>query len=119
MHRSGTSAATRVINLLGAATCAPEDMARGPWNPTGLWESRTLNGFDDELLEQMGHSWFGPPPAGAGYEEAAARIATTGEEARRVFETIHPQRPWVWKDPRACLLLPFWRGVLDGPHAVV
>lgn len=119
MHRSGTSAATRVINLLGAATCDPEDMARGPWNPTGLWESRTLNRLDDSLLEQMGRSWFWPPPAGEAYDELSARITTTPAEARRVFDQVHPQRPWVWKDPRTCLLLPFWRAAIGGRQPVI
>jgi hypothetical protein len=40
------------------------------------------------------------------------------ERAAEVFERAHPQHPWVWKDPRTSLLLPFWRGVL-GPHPVV
>jgi hypothetical protein len=119
MHRSGTSAATRVVNLLGAATCAPEDMPRGPWNPTGLWESKTLNRFDDTLLEEMGRSWFRPPPTGERYDELSARITTSGEDARRVFDEVHPQRPWVWKDPRACLLMPFWRAALGGRQAVI
>ena len=119
MHRSGTSAATRVINLLGVATCAPEDMPRGPWNPTGLWESKTLNGYDDELLAAMGRSWIWPPPAGAAYDELDARIANRREDARRVFDEVHPQRPWVWKDPRACLLLPFWRAALGGSKVAV
>ena len=119
MHRSGTSAATRVINLLGAATCVAGDTARGPWNPTGLWESRTLNHLDDKLLEEMGRSWFWPPPSGAGYEELSARITTRPEEARRVFDEVHPSRPWVWKDPCTCLLLPFWRAAIGGRQPVI
>jgi len=28
---------------------------------------------------------------------------------------VHPRNPWVWKDPRAAVLLPFWRRAL-GPR---
>lgn len=119
MHRSGTSAATRVLTLLGLATCPTEDMVRGPWNPSGHWESRTLMTFDDGLLRQMGCAWWAPPPAGPGYDEAAARITASPAAGRRVFAQVHHDRPWVWKDPRACLLVPYWRQALGPRTAAV
>src|SRR3954447_18430199 len=57
MHRSGTSAATRVINLLGAHLCRADDLLpdlRG--NPRGHWESSTLVDVNDRLLDDMGRS---------------------------------------------------------------
>ncbi|MDR3648123.1 MAG: hypothetical protein P4L20_03445 [Acidimicrobiales bacterium] len=56
MHRSGTSAATRLVNALGPALCAPDDMVRGPWNPSGHCESRSLMQRNDILLRQMGRT---------------------------------------------------------------
>jgi hypothetical protein len=117
MHRSGTSAATRLVNMLGPATCRDDDMVRGPWNPRGHFESRSLMHLDNALLGQMGRTWWYPPPTGDGYEEAAAAITTTPSQARRVFRRVHRDTPWVWKDPRACVLLPFWRQAL-GPRLV-
>ena len=113
MHRSGTSAATGLVHLLGAATCPPGDMVRGPWNPSGHFESRTLMHLNDALLEQMGRRWWYPPPVGDGYDTAASAITTTTRQARRVFRRLHRDVPWVWKDPRTSALLPFWRAVLD------
>jgi len=115
MHRSGTSAATRLVHALGPAVCAPGDMVRGPWNPSGHFESRSLMHLNDALLAQMGMTWWYPPPSGEAYFAAAARITTTGAQARRVFRRVHRSTPWVWKDPRTSVLLPFWRGVL-GPR---
>jgi hypothetical protein len=115
MHRSGTSAATRLVNLLGLALCTPGDMVRGPWNPRGHWESRSLMHLDDDLLAQMGRTWWYPPPAGADYTAVAAGITTTPAQARRVFRQVHRRVPWVWKDPRASVLVPFWRSAL-GPR---
>ncbi|HUI02347.1 MAG TPA: hypothetical protein VLZ77_02315 [Acidimicrobiales bacterium] len=117
MHRSGTSAATRLVNLLGPATCVPGDMVRGPWNPNGHFESRTLMHLNDALLAQMGCRWWAPPPAGAAYAPVAAAVTTTGAQARRAFRRVHRSVPWVWKDPRTSVLLPFWRAAL-GPRVV-
>jgi hypothetical protein len=115
MHRSGTSAATRLVNVLGPATCPPEAMVRGPWNPNGHYESRALMHLNNALLSQMGPTWWYPPPAGPSYDAVAARITTTPTQARRVFRRVHRVTPWVWKDPRTSVLLPFWRDAL-GPH---
>jgi len=115
MHRSGTSAATRLVNVLGPATCREDDMVRGPWNPRGHFESRSLMHLNNALLGQMGRTWWYPPPAGADYDEVAAAITTSRARARRVFRSVHGVTPWVWKDPRTCVLLPFWRHVL-GPR---
>jgi hypothetical protein len=115
MHRSGTSAATRLVNMLGPATCAPGEMVRGPWNPSGHFESRTLMHLNNALLTQMGRTWWYPPPAGDGYDAVAARITTRRAQARRAFRRVHREVPWVWKDPRTSVLLPYWRKVL-GPR---
>jgi len=112
MHRSGTSAATRLVNVLGPATCRPDDMVRGPWNPSGHFESRSLMHLNNALLAQMGCTWWSPPPDGAQYDAVAARITTTRAQARRTFRRVHRRVPWVWKDPRTSVLLPFWRSVL-------
>ncbi len=119
MHRSGTSAATRLVNVLGPATCAPGDMVRGPWNPSGHFESRTLMHLNNSLLNQMGRTWWYPPPAGSDYDRVADAITTSPRRARRVFRRVHPRAPWVWKDPRTSVLLPFWRRALGPKLAAV
>jgi hypothetical protein len=120
MHRSGTSAATRLVNVLGPATCAPGEMVRGPWNPSGHFESRALMHLNNALLTQMGRTWWYPPPAGEqDYEAVAARITITRPQARRAFRRVHRTVPWVWKDPRTSVLLPYWRSVLGDRLAAV
>jgi len=115
MHRSGTSAATRLVNALGPALCSPGDMVRGPWNPSGHWESRSLMHLNDDLLRQMGRTWWYPPPAGEAYDALSASLTTRPAQARRAFRRVHRTVPWVWKDPRTSVLVPFWRAVL-GPR---
>ena len=41
-------------------------------------------------------------------------------DAAEVMNAAYPEPgPLVWKDPRTCLLLPYWRSVLPGPLAAV
>jgi hypothetical protein len=121
MHRSGTSAATRLINMLGPSLCHEDDlMGSLEGNETGHWESVAMTALNERLLAEMGRAWWCPPPdARALYAEAEQRIVLDPAEAAAAFDAVHPTRPWVWKDPRTCLTLPFWRAALDRPFAVV
>ncbi len=108
------------LHMLGLATCAPGDLITGmAWNPEGHWESRSLTGLNDRLLAETGHAWWYPPPPGPAYAGAASRITTTPDVAARHFDATHASVPWVWKDPRTSVLLPFWRQALDRPLAAV
>ena len=56
MHRSGTSALTRLCALAGAAL--PEKVIEArEGNPTGHWESQALADHHEKLLASMGQSW--------------------------------------------------------------
>ncbi len=93
MHRSGTSAATRLLNELGPALCAPGDMVRGPWNPSGHCESRSLMHLNDALAGADGSDVVVPAPRwrclrrGGGVRHHQTRTSSTGVSARP------PQRP--------------------------
>ena len=53
MHRSGTSALTGVIGLMGADL--PNDlMAASDLNAKGFFESNRITGFDEDLLASAG-----------------------------------------------------------------
>ena len=114
MHRSGTSATTRVLNLLGLPTAERSDLwLELPGNPTGYWESSSLTRFNERLLNRFGATWWAPPDVGT-----AARLADADApraEGEHLFHRLHPSTSWVWKDPRVCVTLPFWRAVLRVP----
>ena len=113
MHRSGTSAVTRLVNLLGVPTCIEEDLTPAKAdNPSGFWESGSLTAFNDRLLEALGCDWSCPVQLEPGWETAA--VATDlGHEAGVLFARLFPSDAWVWKDPRNCLTLAFWLRQLD------
>jgi hypothetical protein len=55
MHRSGTSATTRVLNLFGLSLCEEKDLWLSlPGNETGYWESSSLSRFNERLLTAAG-----------------------------------------------------------------
>ncbi len=119
MHRSGTSALTRALGLLGLGTGRRGAlMEAAPSNRSGHWEITALTECNDRLLRELGGRWSGPPADLAGVVTAAA--GPLGAEARGLVAELLPAGPWTWKDPRLCLTLPFWQEVLGGrPPAVV
>jgi hypothetical protein len=119
MHRSGTSAATRVISLLGISLCRPQDLLRShDGNASGHWEPAPLVSANDSLLRAVSARWWCPP-------DNAAQVAALADEPDRVSEartqlaSYFPVEPWVWKDPRLCLTLPYWRRVMPRVPAVI
>ena len=112
MHRSGTSATARVLNLLGLPTVPESDlMIPNHGNPDGYWESTTLSDFDDLLLSLEGASWSSPPPLPAAGEERS--LSEFKDAARTMIGRLFEDRTaWVWKDPRASLLLGLWRAAV-------
>jgi hypothetical protein len=112
MHRSGTSAATRAVNLLGVPLCSQEDLWLGTrGNPSGYWESASLARFNDRLLREAGAAWWCPPRPNELETEWKSDALRTAAFA--LFARLHATTQWVWKDPRTCLTLPFWRDVLQ------
>ncbi len=111
MHRSGTSAATRVLNLIGLQLCTTDDLL-GPMrgNPTGLWESKSLVELNDRLLDRLGRAWWCPPKS-FGPEEMN-QLEHERPAAAAALQRLYPHSPWVWKDPRLAMTLPFWRQVI-------
>jgi hypothetical protein len=114
MHRSGTSATTRVLNLLGLPTGERSDLwLELPGNPTGYWESSSLTRFNERLLNRFGSTWWSPLEVAAA--DGLTGIPELRAEGEQLFRRLHSSTTWVWKDPRVCLTLPFWRAVLQVP----
>jgi hypothetical protein len=113
MHRSGTSAVTRLINLLGpAAPHAGDLVPPSPKNPTGYWESMSLVAFNTRVLHAVGSDMRCPQALPAGWERDP-RLDQLRLEAPAAVRQTFPETPWVWKDPRNCLAFAFWHATLD------
>jgi len=115
MARSGTSAITRLLALLGVEL-GPEQALLAPAgeNARGFFEHRPIMQINKELLERMGGSWSQPPRPAAGWERDAG-LDDLRERARELLAADFAGAPlWGFKDPRTSLTLPFWEELLGG-----
>jgi hypothetical protein len=115
--RSGTSALTRVLNLLGAAL--PQNiMPPGRINETGFWEPAWGAALHDEILSGVGSSfdalnlpdeaWFDTPQA-----------ANYVEKIKEIVRREYGEAPLIIvKDPRISLLFPLWSRALSDLNIV-
>lgn len=112
--RSGTSVASRLINLLGVPTSTAEDLLSDPSadNLRGYWESSALREINEAVLRQLGGSSRAMPVLEEGWERKP-NFDALGRRARVAHKCAFPSSQWVWNDPRNCTTLPFWRYVLD------
>jgi len=119
MARSGTSAVARVLHSLGVPVAREDDlMPADEGNPTGYWESLSLTGMNERLLSKLAGSWHSPPAHRAGWE-SDVRLDGLVREAAALLDRAQSGSEWVWKDPRNCFMLPFWRGVTSARPIVV
>lgn len=112
MHRSGTSAATRVLNFLGA-DLGPNLLAPGFSNDLGFWEHLDAYKINDSLLHSLGRSWNDVrplPDLWTGSPQYARALHDIVEVLKRDFGQ---SELWAVKDPRLCRLVPLWREALD------
>src|SRR5262249_55069687 len=117
MHRSGTSAVSRVLNLLGC-DLPTTLMPAGEGNETGHWESHPIAQFNDRLLSSAGSSWDDWLPVNPGWY-SSPKAAQFQEEALSLLDKeFGASRLFVLKDPCICRLAPFWLNVLAMHGAV-
>jgi hypothetical protein len=118
MHRSGTSAVTGAIGALGFNLVSAEDRLTPHDSNPEHWESLSILLQNDAILAHFGGTWDAPPQLPEGWEADRGLPGQTA--ASELLAAAYPDPgPSVWKDPRACLLLPYWRKVLHPMAAVL
>lgn len=112
MHRSGTSALTRVISLLGAGL--PKNLiGAGFGNEGGHWEPTWLVDLNERLLTEAGGAWNKTMPSGLGVIPTSVRKFYVEEIRRIVAAEFGDQSVIVIKDPRISRLLPIYSEALE------
>lgn len=122
MHRSGTSALTRVINILGAGM--PQHiMGAGPGNDTGHWEPTKLVEFHDQLLAELNSSWHDWMPLDLSRMTSNRRQEIKARIAEIIGDEYGNAPLFVVKDPRICRFASlFLEALTDAsvtPHCVL
>lgn len=111
MHRSGTSALTRLLNLLGVELAQVLEPGN-KYNAPGYWESQQLMQVHDEMLNMAGSFWDDWTRLNPSWNECTASERFRGR-ILDVLETDFGQSSlFAIKDPRICRFVPFWIDVL-------
>lgn len=111
MHRSGTSAVTHLVSALGLELGPECDLYSDPANPRGHWESRTLIAMNNRILLAHGGTSVAPPRLAERWQHRW-RSRLLYRQGRSALGRVFRGDGWVWKDPRNCLTLPFWRHLI-------
>lgn len=108
MHRSGTSAMTRVLSLLGASLPKNIMEPRENNNPVGFWESVQLMQLNDEILNALDSDWddvfsFRPRPYLSNFDRFFL-----GRAIDLIRDQFDGHELIALKDPRVSVLTQFW-----------
>lgn len=107
MHRSGTSAVTRVVNLLGAKI-GDRLIPPGHDNPSGFWENATAVEINEQLLREIGRTWYDMREMPDGWMETAAAAKALDLAIKFIRRDLAGSALCALKDPRICLTATLW-----------
>jgi hypothetical protein len=116
--RSGTSLVARLVNILGVYLGRENDMmAANRANERGFWEHAQLVALNDELLARYDAKW---PTLVSLPNENDPKLDDLRDRALGLIRNEFADAPlWGWKDPRACITLPFWQTLLPNMRYIL
>jgi hypothetical protein len=119
--RSGSSLATRVLNVLGVYLGDEGQLLPPtPDNQLGYWENEAIYRVNEEILQALGGTWYRPPELSSGWEMSPALEALRGRGRQALATLASAEAPrWGFKDPRTVILLPFWRQLVGRMDYVI
>lgn len=112
MHRSGTSCLAGMLQSAGFASGTVDEWSSA--NQRGNRENMDIMRLNDAVLRRSGADWEHPPPGeGLLIDD---RLRTKRTDVLAPLAAL--ARPWMFKDPRTLLTLPFWREVFPNPRRI-
>jgi hypothetical protein len=112
MHRSGTSALARVLNLLGLPIGQPLMPPHPDNNEAGFWELAGAVEINERILERISVPWDSPVPLPSSWLEQIPREVFE-EGVALIDGNFSAVSAFALKDPRMCRLWPFWLQVMS------
>jgi glycosyltransferase involved in cell wall biosynthesis len=112
MHRSGTSAVTRVLNLLGVEL-GNNLMPPYRGNEKGFWEHLGIVSLHDQILARFDSRWDDPAPLPDGWWKDSTVQVLKGRILDVLRRDFSASPLWGLKDPRMCRLLPLWEQIFS------
>src|SRR5262245_22334973 len=118
MHRSGTSALTGALGLLGAAL--PRDpFAADDYNIRGHFETRGVLDVDERLLSALGSSWYDLGPLNLSNLDPMVVDQFKANLIQAIEASYNGTSLFVLKEPRISRLFPLTQVALQDFGAVV
>ncbi|HYD82307.1 MAG TPA: hypothetical protein VEC06_21080 [Paucimonas sp.] len=112
MHRSGTSALTGVLKILGVELGDALMEPHAEINAKGYWEHSDIVAVHERLLKALHSSWNDERPLPVRWW-VADMIRPFREEILAILRRDFGDVPlWGLKDPRVCRLMPLWLDIL-------
>ena len=116
MHRSGTSALSGVLKLLGANLGTNLLEAQNDVNPKGFWEHAAVVELQDKFLFHIHSGWWDALPLPEGWTATPEAMNFKNGLMEIFQQQFSGQALWAIKDPRTCRLLPLWSEVVATFH---
>jgi hypothetical protein len=112
MHRSGTSAFTRVLNLLGCAL--PDSLiGGGDGNETGHWEAISVVSLNDQIFTSAGSRWDDWGPLNDDWRQSSLRDDMLQKAVTLIEDHADLGSLFAIKDPRLCRLADVWLAAME------
>lgn len=107
MHRSGTSALTRILSLMGYEL--PQYVTGGSeGNKTGHWESALISEINDRLFQDLGLVWYSWSAIKLELLDAKSKLQYIDDYADKIQAEFPKATDFVLKDPRLCRTAPIF-----------
>lgn len=110
MHRTGTSTVARGLSALGVEL-GDRLMPAAADNEKGFWEDIDLYRFNERLLARLGHRWDYVAPIRWAAIDDGEMAGLRAQAADLLRAKVGESVVYGIKDPRLCVLLPFWMPV--------
>ena len=115
MHRSGTSTTSGLLDNLGLYT-GQSKMGGNESNPKGFFENYRFLYFNESLLHDLGVSWHNTVSLPEKWWEKNEVASRKNELKILIDKEFTENKNLLFKDPRLCILLPFYLSVFLELH---
>lgn len=113
MHRSGTSAITRGLQVLGVGLGEKLYPPMEGVNDKGFFEDIDINSLNNEMLKTLASDWHYVSPIEANEIEVLRDKGYFLRAVELLRAKVHDTAVFGFKDPRVAKLLPFWKQVFS------
>jgi len=112
MHRSGTSAIARALEVVGVAL-GERLMPGAKDNEKGFWEDLDVVALNDRALACLGRNWSSLTPVSAEENEALRCAGLVDDAADLLRRRLAAYPRYGFKDPRCARLARMWREAMS------